>query len=117
MTDTDPTMTDTTIEIRRDDDELVGLLVCEGGQWRPVTVFGGSLAEPTDAAHAEEVVRERGLSSLADRWLATIDGENVEVWLLEVRPDRMRLRRHDPMATQSGHGEWHEASTLDLRLP
>ncbi len=110
------TNTDTTREIRRDDDELVGLLRCEGGQWRPQTVFGASLAEPTDAAHAEAVVRERGLSSLADRWLATIERESVDVWLLEVRPDRVRLRRHDPMATQSGHGEWHEIAGLDLRL-
>ncbi len=110
------TDSDTTREIRRDDDELMGLLSCEGGQWRPVTAFGASLAEPTDAAHAEVVVRERGLSSLADRWLATIDGESVDVWLLEVRPDRVRLRRHDPMATQSGHGEWHEVAHLNLRL-
>ena len=110
------TNTSTTKEIRRDDDELVGLLVCDGERWRPVTVFGASLAEPTDAAHAEAVVRERGLSSLADRWVATIDGENIEVWLLEVRPDRVRLRQHDPMATQSGHGQWHEVSGLNLRL-
>ncbi|MEO6998761.1 MAG: hypothetical protein ABI112_11820 [Terracoccus sp.] len=110
------TNTDTTREIRRDDDELVGLVRREGERWRPVTVFGASLAEPTDAAHAEVVVRERGLSSLADRWLASIDGEVVEVWLLEVRPDRVRLRRHDPMATQSGHGEWHEVAAVDLRL-
>lgn len=110
------TNTDTTRKIRRDDDELVGLLVCEGGRWRPVTVFGGSLAEPADAVHAEAVVRERGLSSLADRWLATIDGEIVEVWLLEVRPDRVRLRRSDPMWMQGGHGEWHEVSELHLRL-
>lgn len=110
------TKTGTTREIRRDDGELVGLLLCEGERWRPVTVFGGSLAEPTDAARAEAIVRERGLSSLADRWLATIDGENVEVRLLEVRPDRVRLRRHDPMATQSGHGEWHAVAGLDLRL-
>ncbi len=90
--------------------------MCGGERWRPATLFGGSLAEPTDAAHAEAIVRERGLSSLADPWLATIDGEGVEVRLLEVRPDRVRLRRHDPMATQSGHGEWHEVAGLDLRL-
>ncbi|MDN5768283.1 MAG: hypothetical protein L0H96_16575 [Humibacillus sp.] len=110
------TKTETTREIRRDDDELVGLIRCEGGLWRPVTLFGGSLAEPTDAAEAEAVVRDRGLSSLADRWLATIEGDSVDVWLLEVRPDRVRLRRHDPMATQSGPGEWHEVAGLDLHL-
>lgn len=102
--------------IRRDDDELMGLLVREGHRWRPVTVFGASLAEATDAADAEAVVRERGLSSLADRWLATIEGERVEVGLLEVRRDRVRLRRHDPMATQGAHGEWHDVTGLDLRL-
>lgn len=108
--------TRTTGKIRRDDDELMGLLVGEGEQWRPVTVFGASLAEPMDVADAEAVVRERGLSSLADRWRATIDGEQVEVWLLEVSGQRVRLRRHDPMATQTGHGEWHDVTDLDLRL-
>lgn len=107
------TNTDLTTEIRRDDDQLVGLLVPEGGEWRPVTVFGGSLAQPTDAAHAESIVRQRGLSSLADRWQARIDGETVDVWLLEVRADRVRLRRDDPMLEQTGHGEWHEVADLD----
>ena len=105
-----------TREIRRDDDELVGLLVCEGDAWRPTTLFGASLAEPTDAAHAESIVRERGLASLAERWLATIDGETVDVWLLEVRSDRVRLRLTDPMWMQGGHGEWHEVADLALRL-
>lgn len=110
------TNTDTTREIRRDDDELMGHLVCERDAWRPVTVFGGSLAEPTDADSAERIVRERGLSSLADRWLAQLDGETTDVWLLEVRPDRVRLRRDDPMAMQPGHGEWHDVAGLGLRL-
>lgn len=109
--------TGTTREIRRDDDdELVGHLVCEGDGWRPVTLFGASLAEPTDAVRAEQIVRERGLSSLADRWLARIDGEPVDVRLLEVRADRVRLRRDDPMASQAGHGEWHDVAGLGLRL-
>ena len=29
-----------------------------------------------------------------------------EAWLLEVKPDRIRLRWDDPMLMQIGHGEW-----------
>ena len=57
------TNTSTTREIRRDDDELVGLLVCDGERWRPVTVFGASLAEPTDAAAVSSSRSEPGSSS------------------------------------------------------
>jgi len=67
-------------EVRRENDwapddsgELVGLLLpADGGDWVPATVFGAALGPATDEALAESLVRERGLSSLAERWLLFI---------------------------------------------
>jgi len=61
------------IEVRRDeDDELLGLLLPAGaGRWVPATIFGAALATAADEELAESVVREHGLSSLADRWWCT----------------------------------------------
>jgi hypothetical protein len=102
-------------EVRRANDwapdepgELVGLLVAtEGDQWVPATVFGAALGPATDEDLAESLVRERGLASLAERWWVRVgDNEWREAWLLEVKPDRLRLRWDDPMLMQTGPGEW-----------
>ena len=86
----------------------VGLLVAtEGDQWVPATVFGAALGPATDEDLAESLVRERGLASLAERWWVRVgDNEWREAWLLEVKPDRLRLRWDDPMLMQTGPGEW-----------
>jgi hypothetical protein len=102
-------------EVRRQNDwapgepgELVGLLLpAEAGQWVPATVFGAALGPATEEIAAESLVRERGLSSLADRWWVRVAGGGWrEAWLLEVKRDRLRLRWDDPMLMQTGHGEW-----------
>ena len=52
-------------------------------------------------------MRERGLSSLAGRWWVRVDGGSWrEAWLLEVEPNRLRLRWDDPMLMQADQGEW-----------
>jgi hypothetical protein len=115
-------------EVRRDNDwapdqpgELVGLLLpADGDQWVPATVFGSALGPATDAAAAESLVRERGLSSLAERWWVRVDGAPWrEAWLLEVKPDRVRLRWDHPMLMQPGHGEWvrTDAARFQLTTP
>ena len=88
--------------------ELVGLLLpAEGGQWVPATVFGAALGPAADEGVAESLVRERGMSSLAERWWVRVAGGSWrEAWLLEVKRDRLRLRWDDPMLLQIGHGEW-----------
>jgi hypothetical protein len=88
--------------------ELVGLLLpADRDRWVPATVFGAALGSATDVERAESIVRERGLSSLADRWWVRVgDSPWREAWLLEVKPDRVRLRWDDPMLLQPGHGEW-----------
>jgi len=105
------------IEVRRDeDDELLGLLLTAGaGRWVPATIFGAALAPAADEELAESVVREHGLSSLADRWWVHRSGEWAQAWLLEVKPDRIRLRWADPMLVQSGHGEWVTLDTVTIQ--
>ena len=111
-------------EIRRENDwapnepgELVGLLLAaEDDQWVPATVFGAALGQATDERLAESIVREHGLSSLADRWRVRIGAEEWrEAWLLEVKTDRVRLRWDDPMLMQGGHGEWVRLADAEIQ--
>ena len=108
--------TDATREVRREDGELVGLLLRVEAGWVPATVFGAGLAPATDAEPAEALVREQGLSSLTDRWWVRTERSGWRcAWLLEVKPDRIRLRWDDPMLMAGGHGEWVLVSSAEIR--
>jgi hypothetical protein len=111
-------------EVRRENDwapdepgEIVGLLLpAEDDRWVPATVFGAALGAATDERLAESIVREHGLSSLADRWWVRIgDDEWREAWLLEVKSDRVRLRWDNPMLMQAGHGEWVRLAEAEIQ--
>jgi hypothetical protein len=111
-------------EVRRENDwaagepgELVGLLLpADGGRWVPATVFGAALGPAAEERDAESLVRERGLSSLADRWWVRVAGGSWrEAWLLEVKRDRVRLRWDDPMLMQTGHGEWVRLDEAEIQ--
>ena len=111
-------------EVRRENDwapdkpgELVGLLLpADDGQWVPATVFGAALGAATDERLAESIVREHGLSSLADGWWVRIGGDEWrEAWLLEVKIDRVRLRWDNPMLMQAGHGEWVRLAEAEIQ--
>ena len=111
-------------EVRRENDwapdkpgELVGLLLpADDGQWVPATVFGAALGAATDERLAESIVREHGLSSLADRWWVRIgDDEWRQAWLLEVKVDRVRLRWDNSMLMQAGHGEWVRLAEAEIQ--
>jgi hypothetical protein len=111
-------------EIRRENDwapdepgELVGLLLAaEDDQWVPATVFWAALGQATDEQLAESIVREHGLSSLADRWWVRIGGDEWRAaWLLEVKTDRVRLRWDNPMLMQGGHGAWVRLAHAEIQ--
>ena len=111
-------------EVRRKNDwapdepgEIVGLLLpAEDDQWVPATVFGAALGAATDERLAKSIVREHGLSSLADRWWVRISGDEWrEAWLLEVKSDRVRLRWDNPMLMQAGHGDWVRLAEAEIR--
>jgi hypothetical protein len=106
---------------REDDDELVGMLLpAQEGRWVPATVFGASLGPAADEDLAESLVREHGLSSLADRWWVRLAADEEvpqwrEAWLLEVKSDRVRLRWNNPMLMQGGHGEWIRLDDMEIQ--
>ena len=111
-------------EIRRENDwapdepgELVGLVLpTDDGRWVPATVFGAALAPAVDEVLAESLVREHGLSSLAEKWWVRTAGEPWrEAWLLEVKSDRLRLRWSDPMLMQPGPGEWVLLADVEIQ--
>jgi hypothetical protein len=112
-------------EVRRENDwapgepgEFVGLLLpAYEGFWVPATVFGAPLGPATDESSAESLVRERGLSSLTDRWWVRLGGGAWRpAWLLEVKRDLVRLRWDDPMLMQGGPGEWVRVDEAEWRL-
>ena len=111
-------------EIRRANDwapdepgELVGLLLpADNGRWVPATVFGAALGPAVDEVGAEALVREQGLSSLAERWWVRTGGEPWrEAWLLEVKADRIRLSWTNPMLMRPGAGEWVRVADAELQ--
>ena len=77
---------------RAGDGELIGRLVCDGAGVTPETLFGAPLAGPTSWSGAGEVLRARGLASLADSWsYRRDDGADVAVKIVSAYPDRLLL--------------------------
>lgn len=77
-------------EVRRDDDdELLGFVEPgPDGAYRVLSVFGGVVTTVADAGSAEDELRSRGLSVLAETWW--YDGEPAV--LLEASPGRVVAR-------------------------
>ena len=81
-------------EIRRDpDQELEGFVVEDGDGWLALTVFHGVLERTTTPEVAREIVRQRGLASLAERWYWF--SRHSHTWRVvvpqEARPGRVRV--------------------------
>ena len=75
---------------RPEDDELLGYLTETSAGSVALTLFGVPLGEPGPRDHAEDVLRTRGLSCLAEPWLLRQqDGEEVRVAVLTAYPDRV----------------------------
>lgn len=103
-------------DVHRDDGELLGRLIPTAGGWQATTTFGAALGDVTSHEQAFDTVRTQGLSCLAEPWWALPLDETDwrEATLMEVRPDRVRLRWTDPMADQSPSGQWFHLDDLDL---
>jgi hypothetical protein len=57
-----------------------------------------------------------GLSCLVEPWWARPAGETRwrRAHLVEVHPDRVRLRWADPMTEQPSSGQWFDIDDIDL---
>ncbi len=77
---------------RAGDGELIGRLLSGADGITPVTLFGAPLAEPGGWATAVDVLRARGLASLAESWsYRRDDGADVVVKIIAAYPDRLLL--------------------------
>ncbi|WP_199506171.1 amidohydrolase family protein [Geodermatophilus sp. TF02-6] len=103
-------------EVRRDDGELLGRLTPTSGGWQALTTFGARLGEITTHDEALETVHARGLSYLADPWWMRPVGEVEwrEVHLVEVQPDRIRVRWTDRMVDQPPSGRWFDLDDVEV---
>lgn len=103
-------------EVLRADGELLGRVVPQAGGWQPTTAFGAALGEVTDHDAAVSTVRARGLAALAEPWwIRTEDSDDwQEARLLEVTPERLRVRWTDPMLDPSPAGRWLEVDSIDI---
>ena len=84
------------IEHRRGDRELVGWLRPEGGGFVAIDLLGREISAELDWLDAEELLEERGIGYLADRYeLQLEDGHWLLVRIVEVSPERIRVKKED----------------------
>jgi hypothetical protein len=92
---------------REDDGEVLGEIVEEGGGWVALDRLGRRLSGPTDLAEARAALEDLGLDYLAGRYeLDTEDGAAMPVRIVEVGPDRVRVRLEDGDAIDGPARTW-----------
>ncbi|GAA2748415.1 hypothetical protein [Amnibacterium kyonggiense] len=80
----------------RDDGELLGRIERHGDGWVALDRLGRRVTGTTDLAEAEAALEELGLGYLAERWeLETEDGSVQPVRIVEVGPERVRVKLED----------------------
>ena len=84
------------IEHRRGDRELFGWLRPEGEGFVAIDLLGREVSAELDWLDGEELLEERGIGYLADRYeLQLDDGHWLLVRIVEVSPERIRLKKED----------------------
>lgn len=103
-------------DVHRDDGELLGRLIPTSGGWQATTTFGAALGAITTRDEAFDTVLGQGLAALAETWwVQPLDARNWhEATLVEVEPDRLRLRWKDPMVDQPPSGQWYHRDDINL---
>jgi len=102
---------------RESDGEAIGQIRPVHDGFEACTAFGAVLAGPVTREEAVEILERDGLSSLASPWFVQTAPESWdEVRILEVQPDRVRIKWADPLRDQTPQGQWIYPSTTPLRL-
>ena len=85
------------IEHRREDGEVVGWIVPAGEGFDAIDRLGRPVStRPVDWARAEELLEERGMAWLADRWLLREpDGRERPVRIVELDEERVVVAADD----------------------
>jgi hypothetical protein len=92
--------------VREDDGEVLGEIVEQGDGWVALDRLGRPLTGPTDLAEARAALEERGLGYLADPYELEDDGAVHPVRIVEVGPDRVRVKLEDFGAIDGPRREW-----------
>ncbi len=103
-------------DVAREDGELLGRVVPTSGGWQAMTTFNAPLGTVTTHDAAIELLHARGLTCLVEPWwVRTLDDSAWrEAELVEVGPDRIRLRWMDRMIDQPPSGQWFDLDDIDL---
>jgi hypothetical protein len=107
--------------ITRDDGQTVGQVrPVDRDTGVPETVFGGVLGPAMEYDAACTVVLSHGMSSLLEPWWVNDGGAWDRVELVEIRPDRVRVRPWSPfnlaIGGDAGAGRWVDPSESPLAL-
>jgi hypothetical protein len=95
------------VDHTRDDGELLGRIEPEGDGWVAFDRLGRRVTGTTDLAEAEAALEERGLGYLADPYeLEGEDGSVRPVRIVEVGPDRVRVKLEDFGAIDGPRRVW-----------
>lgn len=97
--------TDGWTPVRREDGELIGFLAEDADGWRPLTVFGHQIAEPTDRVDAEGRLHSVGMSYLAEKWEVRDGADWISAQLVEASPAEVTVQLVDFFDHADRYGE------------
>lgn len=84
------------IEHRRGDRERLGWMRPQGDGFVVIDLLGREVSDELEWLDAEELLEERGIGYLADRFELEIEpGHWLLVRIVEASPDRIRLKKED----------------------
>ena len=84
------------IEHRRGDRELLGWMRPQGEGFVVIDLLGREISDELDWLDAEELLEQRGIGYLADRYELQLDGGHwLLVRIVEVSPQRIRVKKED----------------------
>ena len=86
---------DDAVAVRREDGELLGLLVAEGDLWVPCAVFGCKLCDALAHHEAVNYLHAHGLASLTEVWELNECGEWLNVRIIEANPHSVTVSLAD----------------------
>ena len=80
---------------RRADGETVGFVRAVGDGFQPMDLFGRPIAEAGDWLTAEAALDAHTIAWIDQPWLLQVDGADARVRVVEVTPERIRVKLDD----------------------
>ncbi|HET8868172.1 MAG TPA: hypothetical protein VFM87_07540 [Agrococcus sp.] len=80
---------------RRADGEVVGFVREAGDAFQPMDLFGRPLGDAGDWLAVEELLDAHTIAWIDEPWMLAVDGAEVRVRVIEVTPERIRVKLDD----------------------